>query len=298
MIIVRITGGLGNQMFQYAVGRQLAETHKTLLKLDLSSFESDYRKYALHCFHIHAFPATSEEIEDVQGIYGSVEKVVLKITRKLGFRNSALRLARKGATVSEKLEFHFDPDVLNAPKDSYLQGYWQSEKYFLDIQGILRQEFQVKYPQSSENRRLSELIQNTNSVAVHIRRGDYAANPALLEKHGLCDILYYQNAIQQMSEKIADVSFYVFSDEPDWAKLNLDLKFPTTFIDHNDETGAYEDMRLMSQCKHQIIANSSFSWWAAWLNNNPDKIVIAPLKWFNNAPAETQDLVPNQWVRL
>lgn len=284
-------------MFQYALGRQLAETNKTLLKLDLSSFESDHRKYDLHCFHIQAYPATSDEIADVQGKYGAIEEVTLKITRKLGFRGSALRLARKGAVVQEK-QFHFDPHVLSVSKYSYLDGYWQTEQYFPDVREILRQEFQVKYLQDSKSGSLSDLISRTNSVAIHIRRGDYATNSAYHHVHGLCSLDYYHRSTQWMIDKISNPRFFVFSDEPQWAKENLKLGFPVTIVDHNGGDRSYEDLRLMSQCKHQIIANSSFSWWAAWLNNHPQKSVIAPLKWFNNASFNASDLIPTSWLRL
>ena len=284
-------------MFQYAVGRQLAETHKTLLKLDLSSFESDYRKYDLHCFHIQAYPATADEIADVQGNYGAIEEVALKITRKLGFWGSALRLARKGAVIQEK-QFHFDPNVLRVPKYSYLDGYWQTEKYFPDVREILRQEFQVKYWQDSKSESLSDLISSTNSIAIHIRRGDYAANSAYHYIHGLCSLDYYHQSTEWMISKVSNPHFFVFSDEPQWAKENLKLGFPLTIVDHNGGDRSYEDLRLMSQCKHQIIANSSFSWWAAWLNNHPQKSVIAPLKWFNNVSVDARDLIPTSWLRL
>ncbi len=285
-------------MFQYALGRQLSEMHKTLLKLDLSSFESDdSRKYNLNCFHTQAYPVTREEIEDLQGIYGSFEKLTLKITRKMGFRSSALRLARQGEVIHEK-QFHFDPNVLNAPKDSYLNGYWQSERYFPNVHEILRQEFQFKYSQDLKSRHLSALMSSTDSVAVHIRRGDYVENPTHLNHHGLCSLDYYERSTQSIINKVSDPHFFVFSDEPQWAKENLKLEFPVTIVDHNNDDYSYEDMRLMSQCKHQIIANSSFSWWAAWLNNHPQKIVIAPLKWFNNSPADTRDLIPTSWFRI
>jgi len=297
MIILRITGGLGNQMFQYALGRQLAETHRTLLKLDLSSFESDYRKYDLHCFHTQAYPATPEEIEDVQGSYGVVEEVALKITRKIGFRGSALRLARKGVAVQEK-QFHFEPSVLSVPKYSYLDGYWQTERYFPDVREILRREFQVKYSQDSKSRSLSDLISHTNSVAIHIRRGDYVSNPGYHDIHGLCSLDYYHRSIRWIVDKVSDPHFFVFSDEPRWAKENLKIASLATIVDHNGGDRSYEDLRLMSQCKHQIIANSSFSWWAAWLNNNPQKSVIAPLRWFNDASVDAKDLVPSSWLRL
>jgi Glycosyl transferase family 11 len=226
MIIVRIGGGLGNQMFQYAIGRQLAETHKTLLKLDLSVYDSDYRRFGLHCFHIQACPATPQEIEDVKGIYGWVEEVVLKITRKIGFRSSAIRLAQKGLVIQEK-QIHFDASVLNAPKYSYLDGCWQSEKYFSSVSENLRQEFQFKYLQDSKNRCLAGLISSKNSVAIHIRRGDYAAEPFGL--HGLCSLEYYKRAIQSIIDIVPDPFFFVFSDEPQFAKDNL-----AGFFSHNN----------------------------------------------------------------
>jgi Glycosyl transferase family 11 len=222
---------------------------------------------------------------------------MLKVTRKLGFRSSALRLARKGETIHEK-HFHFDPEVLTAPKFSYLNGYWQTEKYFPAVSDRLRQEFQFRYLQDSKSRMLSDLIGQTSSVGLHIRRGDYLSNSANLEFHGLCGLDYFEQAIRQIGDRVNQPYFFIFSDEPEWARENLKLSYPTTIVDHNCGDHDYQDLRLMSQCQHQVIANSSFSWWAAWLNENPDKVVIAPSRWFNNAAIDTKDLIPSSWTRI
>jgi len=136
---------------------------------------------------------------------------------------------------------------------------------------------------------------NTNSVSIHFRRGDYVTNPLTSQHHGVCSNKYYQDAISLLKSKISQPHFFLFSDEPEWLKTNVSLQEPFRIIDNNP---GYVDLYLMSNCKHNIIANSSFSWWGAWLNNNPDKIVIAPHKWFNEPGINTYDLIPETWIRL
>ena len=141
------------------------------------------------------------------------------------------------------------------------------------------------------------MIADSNSVSIHIRRGDYVADPTMYTSHGTCDIDYYNRCVESLTEKVKDTSFFVFSDDPQWSRDSLKLQYPAIFVDHNDMEHGYEDMRLMSQCKHNIIANSSFSWWGAWLNNNENKIVLAPEKWFAKKTYIINDMIPVQWVK-
>ncbi len=298
MIIVKLTGGLGNQMFQYAAGRRLAEKHSTILKLDVSGFEVyKLHRYSLHCFHIWEYLATRNEVEQIMSgssNHGSSIGKLIKWQRKL-----MEKLSRKSSNsphyITEKY-FQFDPNLLNAPNSVILDGYWQSEKYFTDIKDILRREFVVKYPVDPLSQQFATKIQNSNAVSLHVRRADYVQDQLTNQIHGTCDQNYYNQCIQHIAERVINPHFFIFSDEPAWARENLNLPFPKTIVDCNDASRNYEDLRLMSLCQHHIIANSSFSWWGAWLNNSPQKIVCAPKQWFKDTSRNTQDLIPETWV--
>jgi hypothetical protein len=281
-------GGLGNQMFQYSAGRRLAYANGVELKLDTFSFkECNLRTYSLGIFNVQENLATREEVEALTvGKRSLVERFSTKI---LGRKHSSLP--------SHVREKQFAPEILNLPDNVYLDGYWQSEKYFTDIEDIIRKEFTVKTDQERKNRKLAELIASCDSVSLHIRRGDYVSTPEIRKVHGTCSLDYYFRCVDQLSKTVKNPHFFIFSDDHDWASDNLKLPHPTTLVDHNGMK-AYEDLRLMSQCRHHIIANSSFSWWGAWLNKNQDKIVIAPQSWFNDSSRDTKDLIPDSWVRI
>lgn len=300
MIIVRLIGGLGNQMFQYAVGRHLAEKNSTLLKLDLSGFETcKLRRYELHCFEIGQHVATIEEIETFKRESNTrLSKLIYNIGKKLSFSNYPTSDFYQDNIIINEKHFSFDPSVLEAKGNIYLDGYWQSEKYFSAIRDILLREFTIKYEQDYRNMELAKLIRSTESVSIHIRRGDYVHEPVTNQYHGFCSLDYYQKAVNQIVQKIPNCHFYVFSDDPLWVSENFKLDYPATLVDHNDASTNYEDLRLMSLCRHNIIANSSFSWWGAWLNSNPEKIVCAPERWFNDPTLDTRDLIPESWIKI
>jgi hypothetical protein len=294
MIITRLQGGIGNQMFQYATGRRLAHVLKTRLKLDVSGFQYEsFRDYALDNFSIKADIADEAEI------------LVCKPEKKGPIRRLFNRMqgrqilsgGRQYRYFKEKF-FRFDPEVLNLGDNVYLDGYWQSEKYFADVTPIIRQEFRIKEPQSQANSELCKTICSKESVSIHVRRGDYVSNALVSSIHGTCDLSFYDRSIERIESYNKNVHYFVFSDEPAWIRDHLNLPLHTTFIEHNKSDKAYEDMRLMSMCKHHIIANSSFSWWGAWLNPDPDKIVIAPSRWFKNRDYVADDLLPEGWIRL
>jgi len=293
MIIVKLIGGLGNQMFQYAAARRLAEKHSTILKLDVTGFE-EYKlhRYGLHCFQVMEYLATKSEIEFIRGNQNILARIKRKVSCKIGFKGAGYR-----RWIFEK-HFHFDPEILEAPNDVLLEGYWQSEKYFIDIADILRREFVIKYKQDVQSHKFAELIQNTESVSLHVRRADYVHDALTNNYFGNCDRDYYDRGVRFIGERIPDIHLFIFSDEPQWAKDNLKFDFPVTFVDCNDASRNFEDLRLMSLCKHNIIANSSFSWWGAWLNSNANKIVVAPQRWFNDDTKNTKDLIPEKWIRL
>lgn len=288
MIIVKLMGGIGNQMFQYAVARRLAYIHRTELKIDVYSWfnKQSLRTYELKALHIIENIASEEE----------VKKFAFK---RQGLTKKILGKPLEPATnyITEKF-YHFDPEILMLPDGVYLDGYWQSDKYFKDIAMTLQREFTVKYPLVGRNRELAEFVQSRESVALHIRRGDYISDPKTMQFHGVCGADYYSRSVQKIEKVVREPHFIVFSDDPVWAKENLSIRYPSTIVDHNSPDKGYEDLRLMSLCRHHIIANSSFSWWGAWLNAAPNKVVIAPTRWFKSGDYNTKDLIPNTWVCL
>lgn len=291
MIVVKLIGGLGNQMFQYALGRHLAHINHTELKLDISGFH-DYKlhAYSLGHFNIVENFATKEEVARFQ-------KYRRKRGKKWFLYNRLIANERK---YIEEKQFHFDPRILEIKEEAYLDGYWQTEKYFKDSAHIIRKEAIVKTTLQGKDAAVAKEIEATTSVMVHIRRGDYVTNEQTNEYHGTCGLDYYHKAIELMSEKVHNPHFFIFSDDHEWVKNNIVLEYPVTYVDHNKADKNYEDLRLMSLCKHQIIANSSFSWWGAWLNQNPEKIVIAPSRWFSKTKPsiDTKDVIPDSWIKI
>lgn len=292
MIITKLIGGIGNQMFQYAAGKSLAEHHGVELKLDISDFQFyAHRWFSLNHFNITSQLASDEEISKFIG--KSKSKSMMIIRERLG---RILPLKRR--KIYYEHHFHFDEKFFDLPPEIYINGYWQSEKYFKRIGSIILNEFSFREKIEGINKELAEQIQNCNSISIHIRRGDYVSNKLTNIMHGVCGIDYYLNAVKYISKNVEQPHFYVFSDEPEWARENLKTSFPMTFVTHNSGQNDFEDMRLLILCKHHIIANSSFSWWGAWLCRNENKIVIAPKKWFNEYKADTKDLYPDEWIIL
>ena len=288
MIIVKLMGGLGNQLFQYAAGRSLAHAKQTELFIDPTFYDNqsgniEKRNYSLEAFNIKPAFATKAELNkfDKPGLF-------LKVSDKL-------RPYYKKRYYFEQ-HFHFDTNFFQSASSSVLVGFWQSEKYFHQISDVIRKDFTLTGELSAKTKELQQVIANSNSVSIHIRRGDYVKNPETLRNHGVCEIDYYEAAMKLIAENVSNPDYFVFSDDIAWVKENLTVNRPVTFVNHNDGNHAYEDMYLMSQCKHNIIANSTFSWWAAWLNNNANKIVIAPKKWFNEFNGNTKDLFPAGWM--
>jgi hypothetical protein len=289
MIIVRLIGGLGNQLFQYATARQLAFINNTQLKLDISGFETyKLHAYSLQNFKIQEGFATLEEVAKLKP-KGFLSKIILRIDARHRFPWRSWKIER---------HFHYDPHVLTLRGNIYLDGYWQSERYFKHIENIIRQELVVNTDLDSKNMATAQHIEATQSICLHIRRGDYASNPVTLQLHGVCSLEYYLAAANRIANGIDDPHFFIFSDDPVWAEKNLKLPYPYTLVSHNKADKNYEDLRLMSLCRHFIIANSTFSWWGAWLSSHPDKMVIAPAKWFNDPTINDYDLIPSSWLRL
>jgi hypothetical protein len=280
MIRVKLMGGLGNQMFQYAAGRALAERHNTELMLDLTWYDLELgkditpRKYELDCF------------------------VLDKGTPKYE-RTIAQRLKDICNPYHHYTEpfFSYNPSFAELPSRTDLTGYFQSEKYFAEQAGFIRDAFEWAKPTQGKNLQLLQAIKHDDrSVSVHVRRGDYAQHKKTNDFHGVSPIEYYRAAVAEIKKTVKKPHLYVFSDEPAWCKKHLKFDIPTTYVSHNVEGS--EDMRLMKECRHNIIANSSFSWWGAWLNASPDKRVIAPKHWFSHKETDTSDVIPQAWKQI
>jgi Glycosyl transferase family 11 len=286
MIIINLKGGTGNQLFQYALGRHLAIKNHDVLKLDVHGLARAndvgdiYRPFALEPFNTIQEIATTEEIKRIKYPYG----VFSKAWRFLSFK-----LSRDKNTL-------FRSKVLDWTGDIYLDGYWQSPRYFEDIRDVLLKDFTLTEPLPPVITELLEQIRGTSAVSLHVRRGDYVKNPTVSKEFGPCSLSYYERAVAAVREQIAAPTFFIFSDDPLWVQENLHLGEKTVFI---AGTGLrdVDELLLMSACQHNIIANSSFSWWGAWLNQNPAKIVIAPTPWFDNQPYDTA-LLPTTWTQL
>jgi len=290
MIIVRLIGGLGNQMFQYAAGRAIAYRNNTHLKLDISSFEHYMlRSYGLDNFNIVEEFATHDEIKRLKPARSQLFSFcIYKLRQKMIPWYKQSRIIER--------TFNFDPDIKKITGNAYLEGYWQSEKYFEDISHIIRKDLTFKEESDEMNKSLLLDIQNTNSVSVHIRRGDYVLNLKTMETHGVLGIEYYLKALKLIEKKVKDPEIFIFSDDITWSKKHLKTDLPLHFIDQNGAKKDYEDLRLMSNCKHHIIANSSFSWWGAWLGQKEGQVVMAPANWFKIITCNYSDRLPSRWL--
>lgn len=290
MVIVKLQGGLGNQLFQYAAGRAVAHRNDVPLKLDIGWFESNLqRKFRLDRFNISATIATHEEVAKSAGLAPARtrQKVWGRLHRRLPYR---------WRSVIREPHYQFEPKSLLANGNSHLIGYWQSEKYFTDIEDILREELTLKAAPDSDNEAALSRIHQTESVSLHVRRQDYVSNPN--QTHALCSPAYYHAATEKLTQEVRQPHFFVFSDDMEWARQRIRLECPVSYVTHNGGNREYEDLRLMSSCKHHIMANSTFSWWGAWLNPNAQKTVVAPRRWFNDPRRDTRDLLPDAWIRV
>lgn len=283
MIVIKLFGGLGNQMFQYALGRHLSILLNSSLVLDKSTYNNkNYRHYLLDNFLIRG------ELQSTTLLSRVLNKFMIKFKLLKIYKESSGR---------------FYEGILKVPNNSILEGYWQSEKYFKSIGQSIRQDFTFKKAKIFSDLPISRQIKSSNAVSVHIRRGDRVTNPMFNQIHGICDIEYYNKSIEFIKGRIKDPIFCFFSEDIDWVKSNIRILYPHIYIDSHyypeivaDST--IIDLFLMSQCKHNIIANSTFSWWGAWLNINPNKIVIAPQIFYCDETIDTSDLLPKTWIKI
>ena len=258
MIVVKIQGGLGNQMFQYAHGRFLSEKFNLDLKLDTSFYDNYDSKSTLREFQLNSF-------ENIKSNISIIDDIDFSNFYKIGEHFSYIKI----------------PYIENCKY--YLDGYWQSEKFFIELSELIRKDFE---PSKSILNKILENPLSDTTISLHVRRGDYLTSNGF---HPVQSINYYQKAIETIGEYD---NIFVFSDDIKWCKENLKFK-NMIFIEGLSDL---EDLHLMSMCKHNIIANSSFSWWGAWLNKNPNKIVVSPTIWFNGL--NSSDIIPENWIRI
>ena len=289
MVLVKLMGGLGNQLFQYAAGRSLASRLATTLKLDTSFYpRQTLRAYMLSHFQIQAEFASTRELRRC-----TLSRRWPRLWQTLGLRP-------RYTMVKEKPFPNFVPDFFTVQGDVFLNGYWQSEAYFREVAPTIRREFAFKNAPDARNHELLAEIAGVNAVAVHVRRGDYLLHPATSQLHGTCSLDYYRRALEYIQKRVEQPHFFVFSDDPAWTQANMKMNAPTSYITHNAAAHGHEDLRLMTACRHFILANSSFSWWGAWLATSVNKVVLAPEQWFASLPlgAQAAHLIPSSWTRL
>jgi len=291
MITVRLSGGLGNQMFQYAAGLSLALRHRTGVQLDARSYQRDrLRDFGLDHFGLQ--PTTSKEVINT---LPPIRRGVVS------FPWWKLRHGRQIEYVRERGEPcpTTQSPLMSVGTTAYLHGYWQSETHFVNHADQVRQSLRIASHPGPVNQAWLDRIREVRSVSIHVRRGDYTSDTANQSQYASCDIGYYRRAAEYLARKSdSAVTFYVFSDDPLWAKENLKLPGETEFVTHNSGSAFIEDLRLMSACRHHIIANSTFSWWGAWLGENSERVIVAPSKWYRNADRDRENPIPSNWVRI
>jgi hypothetical protein len=289
LVVVRLSGGLGNQMFQYAAGRALALRQQAALRVDATDC-GVHRGYELaKVFRIDPAPATAADLGALLGWRRRrrVQRVLARLP--------AARL--RGAYVPEP-HFRHWPGLHRLRGSAYLDGYWQSEAYFADVEARIRSDFAFRQPLRDANAEVAALIDAAEApVSVHVRRGDYVADPRVARIHGTSDTAYYERALALLSARLPSAPrCFVFSDDPAWARAHLALPASTVHVEHNRGDDSHFDLQLMARCRHHVIANSSFSWWGAWLDAGAARIVVAPARWFRAGP-DASTLLPPSWLR-
>ena len=288
-VTVLVRGGLANQLFQYALGLSLAEKSRGQVFVDTADVDNDAKRdYALGA----CSPPPRRVSPTGSRLTGLARSTPL--WNLCGSRWSPLLPG--GPRIIRELGQAFDPRVLSLAGPLILDGYWQSEEYFKHCRGSIEQAFDWSAVASREvPESLVRAVEMPNSVAVHVRRGDYVREPATNAFHGVCDPDYYARAAAIVAEHVADPHFFLFSDDVGWAEANLVLPGGQTAVRHARATEPHVDMWLMSRCRHAIIANSSYSWWAAWLTERPGKCIVAPRQWFRAAEMRSITPVPARW---
>jgi hypothetical protein len=283
MIITRLHGRLGNQMFQYAAGRALADRVGVPLALDSRGAILRGEGVLTRVFDLElADPVHLPPLKQTNPLRYAIWR---GIGQKVGAKPYFRRERGLG----------YNPAFEDWGDNSYLHGYWQSQKYFQNSAERIRSDFTFPAFSNQQNAEMAARIAESTAISLHVRRGDYLTFAA----HVLCDQAYYDAALAKVLDGLqGDPIVYVFSDDPQWAKDNLSLPCEKVVVDFNGPETDFEDMRLMSLCQHNIIGNSSFSWWAAWLNQTPGRRVAGPAKWFGDPKLSNPDIFPHDWLRI
>ncbi|MFK8037022.1 MAG: alpha-1,2-fucosyltransferase [Crocinitomicaceae bacterium] len=292
MIYIKIRGGLGNQMFQFAAAVALSKEKKTTIGIETSEFlKPDSNNYTSRVF----------ELGDVFNLVDA-QIVSKKSYNYLIEDNFFFKLKRKlfNGSVFYETNLAFDPTINKLSKNGYIEGYFQSEKYFLKYRESLLSLFTFSKKPSIKTTQTIAKINKTSSIAIHIRRGDYQKNREINNVHGVLPLSYYEDALKHFD--LSESHLLFFSDDIDWVKESFNFlnQVNVTYVNWNTGKDSWQDLFLMSNCKHFIIANSSFSWWGAWLSTNENKTVICPKQWFadKNLNKNTSDLIPKRWIRI
>jgi hypothetical protein len=297
MITIKLKGGLGNQMFQYALARHLAIKNNTEVALDLTFInhrlpfvDYTFRNFELDIFNIKCKKTFLSKYPISLKNIAFILQTISNKTKKIFYPNKYIK---------ERQLYVFDEKILNTTDNSYLDGYWQNVKYFKDIEPIIQKEFSdFTSPLSDNGEKTIGEIKKANSVCINFRRVDYINTPATKAFYGVVELDYYREAIKNILIKIDSPHFFIFSDDIEWCQKNFKSDYPTTFITKDKSNSSIEDFRLMCACKNYIIPNSTFAWWAAWLNQSKEKTVIAPKKWIADSKVNADDFVPKEWVRI
>lgn len=290
MIVICLSGGLGNQLFQYAFGRVLSLKNKNELYfydglLNKKKSFLTYREYKLHHFRINIKLANKKDLEIFE------KKSILSIIKNIA--------GKSDYKIYQDFKIGFKKELLKITEDIFLEGYFQSPKYFDSIRNLLLSEIQIKEKEmlNKKENEFINMINNSVSVSIHIRRGDYFNNKATNKMHGVCTIDYYNNAINYIQNLFnKNCTLYIFSDDVNWVKQNFKIEIEHFYASDYILNKDYLELLCISYCQHQIISNSSFSWWGAWLNKNPNKIVICPEFWYRDYPTKSIDLIPKNWL--
>jgi hypothetical protein len=294
MVIVQLNGGLGNQLFQYAAAKSLSLHHKVPLKIDISSFlREDLPELEVpRDFELYNFTGVCD---DTCVLTKEENEEILHFLKR---KSLAKLLPNHKRKIYSEPFYHFDANFFKSRKNVILKGQWQSEKYFYPYREYFKDALVLK-PELIQNcRAKADELQACNSVSVHVRRGDYLRKQIIFEWHGVMGKDYYKKAFDLLEEKIGPFKPYYFTDDPNWVNEHLLPLKEGELVTGFYTKSHFEDFYLILKCKHNIIANSSFSWWGAWLNNNPKKIVIGPEKWFDQGPKDTFDILPPEWIKL
>lgn len=285
-VVVKLNGGLGNQMFQWALARMIKELTGMEAYLDMSYFKKRYaRPYQLDVFKVEP-----KIVEDAWTIFKL--DIIWTFRAFLHWEKTFEYLL-----FSEK-QFNFDSGIQKIRPNTYILGFFQSEKYFKSVEKYIREDFEFADLPDEANLKMIRKINSTPSISLHIRRGDYVQKQRYQDAYATCSLDYYKRAVEHIAQKVPNPTLFIFSDDIEWVKKNLKLPYESVYVSHNTGKKSFEDMRLMSLCSHNVIANSSFSWWGAWLNKNENKIVVAPEKWFNDKKIVQTDVIPQDWIKI